>query len=215
MWGEVEVDELVMTLARRKSRVPKQSSLSGLPPAPTAPLPLNSGLRCLSTLNHPTHPTSHFLTSLTPTLLTPPHLTSPHLTPPPSLESTAAAERLADYSRDSPLLGSPETDSGSESLKLGVAPQLAMPEASGQDSHLSSLTAGFRDKLGLSSQSSPGLPALLARSQAILPLSSSSSPVSSEETPPPHPSCPLPPPPLFLHFLIPRLGLWAPTVPRC
>merc|ERR1719239_1681713 len=102
----------------RRNRVPKQTSLSGLPPTPASgPLPFNSGL---------------------------------------SLESTAAAERLADYSRDSPLLGSPETDSGSESLKLSVNPSTAstMPEASSNsnntDSHLSSLTAGFRDRLGLS-----------------------------------------------------------------
>merc|ERR1712012_302764 len=110
----------------RRNKVPKQTSLSGLPTNPTnpsGPLPFNSGL---------------------------------------SLESTAAAERLADYSRDSPLLGSPETDSGSESLKLSVNPSSSattttsttMPEAASNtnntDSHLSSLTAGFRDRLGFS-----------------------------------------------------------------
>merc|ERR1711962_569566 len=98
----------------RRNKVPKQTSLSGLPTNPTnpsGPLPFNSGL---------------------------------------SLESTAAAERLADYSRDSPLLGSPETDSGSESLKLSVNPSSSattttsttMPEAASNtnntDSHLSS-----------------------------------------------------------------------------
>merc|ERR1711962_803683 len=110
----------------RRNKVPKQTSLSGLPANPTnpsGPLPFNSGL---------------------------------------SLESTAAAERLADYSRDSPLLGSPETDSGSESLKLSVnqgssattTTSTTMPEAASNtnntDSHLSSLTAGFRDRLGFS-----------------------------------------------------------------
>merc|ERR1719186_425779 len=84
----------------------------------------------------------------------------PHHPPPPpghpshlplnsghSLESTAAAERLADYSRDSPLLGSPETDSGSESLKAPLS--IAMPEAAAQDSHLAALTSSFKDKMKL------------------------------------------------------------------
>jgi len=112
----------------RRTRVPKQSSLSG-PAIPAAHLPLNSGLR---------------------------------------LESHTAAERLADYNRDSPLLGSPETDSGSESLKLGVAPVLGMPEAStsgGTDSHLASITAGLRDKMKLS-QGVPGGAASVRQNQA-------------------------------------------------
>ena len=47
------------------------------------------------------------------------------------------------HSRDSPLLGSPETDSGSESLKAPL--NIAMPEAAAaQDSHLSALTSSFK-----------------------------------------------------------------------
>ena len=83
-----------------------------------------------------------------------------------SFDSPAAAERLADYrwltwmivpgchqrcftcSRESPVPGSPETDSGSESLKLSLGTTLssgAMPEANtSQDSHLAALTNSFK-----------------------------------------------------------------------
>jgi len=63
----------------------------------------------------------------------------------------SVGERLSDYSRDSP--GSPETDSGSESLKVslgsgGGGGGVNMPEAAAsQDSHLSSLTNSLKDKM--------------------------------------------------------------------
>ena len=37
----------------RRNRVPKQTSLSGLPPTPASgPLPFNSGLRCIVRTSH-------------------------------------------------------------------------------------------------------------------------------------------------------------------
>ena len=63
-----------------------------------------------------------------------------------SFDSPVAAERLADYSRDSPLPGSPETDSGSESLKISISSGGGggMPEAANQDSHLAALTNSLK-----------------------------------------------------------------------
>ena len=63
-----------------------------------------------------------------------------------SFDSPVAAERLADYSRDSPLPGSPETDSGSESLKISISSGGGMPEAANQDSHLAALTNSLKVK---------------------------------------------------------------------
>ena len=62
-----------------------------------------------------------------------------------SFDSPAAAERLADYTRASPLPTSPETDSGSESLRVPHS----MPEVS-QDSNLVSLTTSVMDKMKVS-----------------------------------------------------------------
>ena len=52
-------------------------------------------------------------------------------------------------SRDSPLPGSPETDSGSESLRVSLTPGggVNMPEAAAPDSHLSSLTSSLKVRL--------------------------------------------------------------------
>ena len=60
-----------------------------------------------------------------------------------SFDSPAAAERLAGYSRESPLPASPETDSGSESLRVGKT----MPPEDSQDPNLSSLTSALREKM--------------------------------------------------------------------
>jgi len=63
-------------------------------------------------------------------------------------ESPAVAERLAEYQRDSPVPLSPETDSGSESLKLSCqlsSTSTTMPEASNTPE--TTLTSSFKDKM--------------------------------------------------------------------
>ena len=68
-----------------------------------------------------------------------------------SFDSPAAAERLAGYRRESPLPASPETDSGSESLR--VPRNATMPPEDSQDPNLGSLTASLREKMKVRSQS--------------------------------------------------------------
>ena len=67
-----------------------------------------------------------------------------------SFDSPAAAERLAGYSRESPLPASPETDSGSESLRVPRSSR--MPPEDSQDPNMSSLTTSLREKMKVRGQ---------------------------------------------------------------